>query len=427
MRKLFCIAALCTCLAPAASAQNPDLMLNPGSAYVEIGRSIDWGTQFNRTYVIVPNSPNASLCIYVYNNNPTSTHTFTTAVFQAADSQVQNFSSNIGRYTSVLLNGNLSSVPASTIAAGFVQSTAAAKVAIKFTGAATQAGSPDTADVFLVQTTTGTCGSTNVALSVQGAVADGTLFSANPLVIGGKTSSGSTQSNVAKTLTALGESVNDLNSATYGVVGLAMGAGNINPLNSFTGITLPNVGPLAIALFGPQADNPAGSDRFVGTTASGGAPGVNGSGSAGKSLSGLLINNSGISFLNAKASVASTSTVSVTGPGWNWGTFDSCYVTVISDGGTGTLPTLDVYFQNSTDGLNFSDRIHFATITTSASKQMGGISAGPGGITPVPITSGALAASTKLDGPIGAWLQFQYVVSGTGPNFTNVQAGVVCH
>src|SRR5258708_23913831 len=46
---------------------------------------------------------------------------------------------------------------------GFTQSTAAAKDAIKFSESTTQAGSPDTADVFIVQTTSGTCGSALVS------------------------------------------------------------------------------------------------------------------------------------------------------------------------------------------------------------------------------------------------------------------------
>jgi len=158
------------CLLQPALAQNPDLSLNSGSNYVEVGRGIPWGTSFNRTYLLVPNSPNASLCIYVVNNNPTSTHSFTTAVFQSADSQVPDFTNNQGRFTGVPLANMPQAIGPLLMGSGFTQATAAAKVAVRFSNASTQSGSPDTADVFFVQTTSGTCGSASLGIGIQGIV-----------------------------------------------------------------------------------------------------------------------------------------------------------------------------------------------------------------------------------------------------------------
>src|SRR5579885_3635799 len=209
-------------------AQNPDLVLNPGSSYVDVGRAIPWSS-FNRTYVIVPNSPNASLCVYVVNNNPTSAHTFTTTTFQSADSQVPDYSHNTGRYNSVPLINMPSSVPASSMVSGFTQSTAAAKVAIQFSGTSGAAGNPDTADVFLVQTTSGTCGSASPYNQVQGTTTPGAAVTGNPLLIGGKDGSGN----------ARFASVLDHSALGFAVDGLAIGGTDVGVGATFTTSRVP--------------------------------------------------------------------------------------------------------------------------------------------------------------------------------------------
>src|SRR5258708_225067 len=146
-RKLLFTAVFLAGLTRLAPAQTPDQIVSPGSSYVDVGRGIPWGPAFNRTVLLVPNSPNASVCVYVVNNNPTNAHTFTTATFQTADSQAQDFSNNQSRYSSVPLINMPASVGSSSMVSGFTQSTAAAKGAIKFSASSTQAGVPDTADV----------------------------------------------------------------------------------------------------------------------------------------------------------------------------------------------------------------------------------------------------------------------------------------
>ena len=69
-KKLFLAAVFLAGLARLAPAQSPDLILNPGSSYVDVGRGIPWGASFNRAYVIVPNSPNASVCVFVGQSLP---------------------------------------------------------------------------------------------------------------------------------------------------------------------------------------------------------------------------------------------------------------------------------------------------------------------------------------------------------------------
>jgi hypothetical protein len=410
------IAALAgSCGTRLAFAQNPDLVLNPGSYYVDIGRGIDWGTQFNRTYVIVPNTPNSSICIYVVNNNPTSAHSFTTTTFQAADSRVADFSTNQGRYNSVPLISMPGSVPASSMVSGFTQSTAAAKVAIKFTGAISQAGSPDNADVFLVQTTSGSCGSASSALAIQGTAATGAAPVGNPVYIGGVSSDGNMHPvRVCFDSTASGCS----GSVGYDV---AIGAGG-NTTGSGTGngnvqTAAANGSPLLTF------------DTFLDATSLSNlnaAPQVGAGASAGSTVlnpRGLMVSQTGY---------FATFSVSVTSSGSGQALFkppgaaatDTCYVELYITNNSGTSPTLNAFFQTSNDGTHWNDRIAFGQATTGTSNQFAAIT-NNAGITPANISSGTLAVGTKIDGPIGAYGKLLFNVTGTTPNYT-VAGGISC-
>jgi len=270
------------------------------------------------------------------------------------------------------------------------------------------------------------------AAGTAGCVADGTA-PCNPLVVAGVTSPGSSVPGVTRYVTALAENANDLSVGNLNVRGLAIGAGNINPQGQTTGTTLPNVGPIGAAVTGVRTDLSTGTNNPLSSTpAAGFSYGVNSQGQANNSGPGLLTNQNGFSILTTPASVTANGNQNVTNfPAWDVGTFDSCYVTVTTGTPTGTAPTLDVHFQSSTDGTNFTDRIHFTQITTTAStqKQVAGIVPGTAGIVPTAISNGQeLAAGSILNGPIGAWLRFQFVIGGSAsPTFPTTQFGVVCH
>jgi len=270
------------------------------------------------------------------------------------------------------------------------------------------------------------------ATGTGGCVSDGTA-PCNPLVVAGVTSPGSSVPGVTRYITALAENANDLSVGNLNVRGLAIGAGNINPQGQTTGTTLPNVGPMAAAVTGVRTDLSTGTNNPLSSTpAAGFSYGVNSQGQANNSGPGLLMNQNGFSILTTAVSVTANGNQNVTNfPAWDVGTFDSCYVTVTTGTPTGTAPTLDVHFQSSTDGTNFTDRIHFTQITTTAStqKQVAGIVTGTAGITPTAISNGLeLAAGSILNGPIGAWLRFQFVIGGSAsPTFPTTQFGVVCH
>lgn len=404
-----------------------DINISSGSKYVGV-RGVAWGASFNVTYILTPVSPEVGVCFYVVNNNPTNAHPFTAQVFQTSDGGVLDFTNNQGKYSSITITGLPASVPALSVGAGFSGTTAAAQIAFKFTASGALGGSPDTADLFFVQTTSPSCGAAGAGiLSVQGAIADGTAFgSTNPLVIGGKTSANSSSPLVAKTLTALGENANDIaGGGVYNVVGLAIGAGGLNQLGSFTALTLPNNGPMASALFAVKADTSSPPSQYLVQSANGGVPGQ----LTGRSLGGLLVNENGASVLTSPAAVNSNGSQIVTVNGFYSGTFDSCFVTVTTGTPTGTTPTLDVYFQTSTDGTNWTDRIHFTQITgtVATQKQFAGIAGASTGITPTTMTDKTLAAGTKIDGPIGSSIQFTWVIGGTTPSFPSTVFGANCH
>jgi hypothetical protein len=106
------------------------------------------------------------------------------------------------------------------------------------------------------------------------------------------------------------------------------------------------------------------------------------------------------------------------------GIFYSCTVALRVTAASGTTPTLDTFFQDSGDNVGFNDRMHFPQATTTGN-YLGAVSGGVGGITPVATTDGALAASTKVDGPLSAFGRIKFVVAGTTPSFT-VTFNVAC-
>ncbi len=387
-------------------AQNPDLVLNPGSSYVDVGRSIPW-SNFNRTYVIVPNSPNASLCVYVVNNNPSSSHSFSTSTFQSADSQVADYSNNTGRYNAVPLVNMPGTVPASGMVSGFTQSTAAAKVAIRFTGASGQAGSPDTADVFLVQTTSGTCGAASVSNQVQGTSAPGAAITGNPLLLGGTDPSG-----LARFLKLCPDSTATACSAanTYS---LAIGAGG----NQISGIplTYPNAsGALATAML---AGNSTGGAQLQLPMVSTGT-----ANNSAQNPQSLFTSNGGYFVRNSNVAISGNIIQGFFFPGGGQGSFLACSVALQATNTGGTTPTLNVYFQTSWDGLAWTDRISFTQITTSASNQWAAVSGSGFATAPTVFTDGTLAAGSKVDGMLGAYARLKFVLGGTSPAYTVTDA-----
>ena len=157
MKKFFLIFLFLVSFVAQANAQ--DLQLATHSRYLDLRRGGAWGTSdVNRVFIFSPLDADQSMCIFIANNNPTNSHTITLSVFQTGDTQVADYSNNTGRWIADTIQGTISPVAAGSMNSAFVHSNAAARVALAFSGSAAAGGSPDTADIFLVQTNATSCG-----------------------------------------------------------------------------------------------------------------------------------------------------------------------------------------------------------------------------------------------------------------------------
>lgn len=189
MRRIFGTLAIAFALCSVAWGQ-ADVFITGTNYYTVLGRGIAWGTGVNNNFIFSAVNPNTQVCLYVTNNNPSSSHTFTLALWQAGDPQVKTFQNLPSKWAQ---SGTTQVFPvtvtASTTVGVYFNVTAAALLTAQFTGSSLQAGSPDTADIFAVQTTAGACGLTSgTPLPVLGAVKQGaSVTAANqfPIPIGG--------------------------------------------------------------------------------------------------------------------------------------------------------------------------------------------------------------------------------------------------
>lgn len=140
---------------------------NAPSCILSPNGGIPWASG-NLTFIFTPIAPHASIYIYLHNNNPSNAHSsqtiqvFTTpfvssrapSLTQNSDLWVQDTvtqNSTPGASCNTL-NANGSAAPgAAGMGSCYVMATFATQVAIKITGAAAQAGSPDTYDLVVVQ------------------------------------------------------------------------------------------------------------------------------------------------------------------------------------------------------------------------------------------------------------------------------------
>lgn len=169
------------------------------SPYLVLGRGLVWGGQglgtVGQNFIFHPVDPNQGFCVFVFNNNPSNSHSFSITVAQTGDPAIQTYQGNTSHWVAVpttqtfpisVLNNSLLGVNYKT--------TASAGIVISFTGNATAAGSPDTADIFTVQTSQSSCGAIP-SNTVQGPTLQGqtqTSTSQFPVQIGGVTSPGTT-------------------------------------------------------------------------------------------------------------------------------------------------------------------------------------------------------------------------------------------
>jgi len=161
------IALLAAAFAPIARAA--DVPVFPTGPVFRISGLV-WGSStasgFNQNFFFTPQNLNESVCVTVKNNNTTNPHTFSTAILITTDPS--NVTPSDGTWQTGAASVSFAATSPGTPGGLGAQISGAAQVAISFTGSTVQAGSPDTANVSIVQTT-GSCfsGNNSIGAGVQ--------------------------------------------------------------------------------------------------------------------------------------------------------------------------------------------------------------------------------------------------------------------
>jgi len=149
----------------ASYAQQDIFVAGAGSSpYTTIATNANWsgtgpGTVSNN-FIFQPVDPNEGFCLFVTNNNPTNAHNFSVSVSQTGDPSLRQFTGKTGQWFSVPTNLAFPvSVAANSTSGINYKTTASAGIVVTITGNSGAAGSPDTANIFAVQTTASACGS----------------------------------------------------------------------------------------------------------------------------------------------------------------------------------------------------------------------------------------------------------------------------
>lgn len=135
-----------------------DVPNNSRNALIDLGRKLAWGSggrgNLHNAYIFTPVSPSESFCLAIGNNNPTNAHTFNVTVATTSDQQVVSYLTAPGStrwISATAITG--ASVAASSSYYNFFRINGASRVAVVISGSTTQAGTPDTADVMIGQST----------------------------------------------------------------------------------------------------------------------------------------------------------------------------------------------------------------------------------------------------------------------------------
>lgn len=137
--------------ASAVLAQS-DIYIGAKGPYVDIIRSAPWSGSgpggLNNAFQVSPPSTDSSMCLYVANNNPTSTQTATATVAITGDQRRKPYLGKTAGWS--FIDSWSISVGASTQAWRYFNTSGAATVVVSIASGSGQAGAPDTADVFAV-------------------------------------------------------------------------------------------------------------------------------------------------------------------------------------------------------------------------------------------------------------------------------------
>lgn len=157
---LLCLASIFT------SGQAVDIRLGQIGPYADFARSAPWGATGNgntdNSYIFAPITPQETTCVFIANNNKTSPHTFTLAFRTTGDPLNKTYLSvgatqghwkNVSLITDTVIAGGVNNYSFSSPSSAWAQ--------VEVSGTSAQSGSPDTADIYVVQSS-GNCGAASV-------------------------------------------------------------------------------------------------------------------------------------------------------------------------------------------------------------------------------------------------------------------------
>lgn len=156
MKKFFLTALLMSVLCGVSYAT--DIPITPTGPVFKLLPAPTWGisgpTGFNNNFFFTPLSQNESVCVFVKNNNTTNLHTFTASI--SINSDPANVTPSDGTWQVGAFSTLFAAVSPGQPAGIGVSVSGAAQVSVNFSASGTVAGSPETANVVIVQTT-GNC------------------------------------------------------------------------------------------------------------------------------------------------------------------------------------------------------------------------------------------------------------------------------
>jgi hypothetical protein len=146
-----------------AFSQAVDIRFNSIGPYNDLARGVAWGAtgvgNSDNSYIFPPSNPQETTCVYISNNNPTSAHAFTLSLRYSGDPRTTGYLTSTtqqGRWKNVSILSDTVQ-PLATNNYSF-SSPGAAWAQVQISGTSPQTGSPDTVDIYLVQTASN-CGS----------------------------------------------------------------------------------------------------------------------------------------------------------------------------------------------------------------------------------------------------------------------------
>jgi hypothetical protein len=370
------------------SPVNPNLLVNTGT----------------NTFILGVNPPTNAARIYITNDTVNACNNLTVSMASTGNNALNSFNANPQAWQSILVQSGSAAFGASAAltlpASGTVAVTSQPIIGSK---------------IALFVVLSAGCATTNIDMQVV----FGT-FSPGLSAVTGVTPPGGNASGTAPVLIGgidlggLARSVNVIVDPSGGLQGIPIGGQGAGPGGTYANVRLPGNatdGPLAIYLYGEtQSASTAPVNLASGVC------------SSTANCSGIYAADPG--FLN----ITTTPGITTSGQtvtfyltpqgGVTHSTAETCQFATTIVNNAGTTPTLDVFIQDSLDGSNWDDRIHFNQATTGTSRQAAGIAGTSANETVHAYTNHTIAAGTIVSGPIGPFLQAEFQVTGTTPSYT---------